>query len=247
MASNLLRSEELTFARDGAQIKAYAAWLRRDERLPAVVVLHDVRGLSAHYRDVAERFAKEGFFALALDLYSREGAPLLPNMDAVFNWMRNLSDERILGDIEGAVRFLSSRPEVRSRSIGIAGFCMGGQYALMSACIAEELAACVSFYGMLRYAERSELRPRSALDMAPELKCPFLGLFGDEDALIPRADVKELEGILRKSNKTFQTKIYPGAGHAFFNDQRLDAYRPEVARDAWQRAIQFLRTHLAPH
>ena len=165
-------------------------------------------------------------------------------MDAVFTWMHNLSDERVLGDIACAVRFLMSRPEVRSRSIGVTGFCMGGQYALMSACQIDHVAACVSFYGMLRYAERTPLKPQSPLDLAPNLKCPYLGLFGDEDALIPRADVKELESTLRKSGKTFQTKIYAGAGHAFFNDQRVDAYRPDVAKDAWQRALQFLRTHL---
>ncbi len=247
MSSTVLRREDLTFVRDHARIKGYAAWLRRDERLPAVIIIHDVRGLSAHYKEIAERVASEGFFALALDLYSREGAPLLPNMDAVFTWMHGLSDQRVLDDIDGAVRFLMSRPEVRSRSIGVAGFCMGGQYALMAACAVERIAACVSFYGMLRYNDRSELKPKSPLDLAPDLKCPYLGLFGDEDALIPRADVKELESILRKNNKTFQTKIYGGAGHAFFNDQRIDAYRPDAAKDAWQRTIQFLRTHLAPH
>lgn len=247
MPNNLLRKEELAFVRDGARVKAYAAWLRRDERLPAIIIIHDVRGLSAHYKDIAERFANEGFFALAVDLYSREGAPLLPNMDAVFTWMRGLSDERVLADVGGAVRFLMSRPEVRNRSIGVTGFCMGGQYALMAASTIDSIAACVSFYGMLRYNERSETKPNSPLDLAANLKCPYLGLFGDEDALIPRADVKELESILRKHNKTFQTKIYAGAGHAFFNDQRLDAYRPEAAKDAWLRAIQFFRTHLAPH
>lgn len=247
MASNPLRREELTFVREHARIKAYAAWLRRDERLPAVVIIHDVRGLSAHYKDIADRFASQGFFALALDLYSREGAPLLPNMDAVFKWMHELNDQRVLDDIDGAVRFLLSRPEVRTRSIGVTGFCMGGQYALMAACAVERIAACVSFYGMLRYDVRTETKPQSPLDLAHDLKCPYLGLFGDEDALIPRADIKELESILRKNNKTFQTKIYGGAGHAFFNEQRIDAYRPEAAKDAWQRTIQFFRTHLAPH
>lgn len=247
MANHQIRKEELSFAREGATIKAYAAWLRRDERLPAIILLHDVRGLSTHYKDVAERFAQEGFFSLAVDLYSREGAPLLPNMDAVFTWMRNLNDARVLADIDATVRFLMSRPEVRSRSIGITGFCMGGQYALMAASSVAHLSACVTFYGMLRYSERSELKPSSPLDLAPQLHCPYLGLFGDEDALIPRADVKELESTLRKANKSFQTKIYGGAGHAFFNDQRVDAYRPEAAKDAWQRALQFFRTHLAPH
>ena len=137
-----------------------------------------------------------------------------------------------------------SRLDVRARSIGITGFCMGGQYALMAACKVEHVAACVSFYGMLRYAEKTEIRPEDPLTLAPQLSCPYLGLFGEEDALIPRADIKELESILRRAGKTFQTKIYAGAGHAFFNDARPDAYRPDAAKDAWTRAINFFRTHL---
>lgn len=232
--------------RGGDRINAYAAWLRRDERLPAVVIIPDVRGLSDHYRDVARRFAEEGFFALAVDLYSREGPPTLPDVESAFRWMRHLDDRRVLADIDGAVRFLGSRPEVRARSIGITGFCMGGQYALMAACSVPSLAACVSFYGMLRYAEKTELKPESPLDLAPRLACPYLGLFGEDDALIPRADIKELESLLRKAARTFQTKVYTGAGHAFFNDQRPEMYRPEAAKDAWARTLSFFRAHLGP-
>jgi len=247
MAATRLSTETFEFFRNGDRIKAFGAWLRREERQPAVIVIHDVRGLSEHYRDITRRIANEGFFALALDLYSREGAPQLPDMDAVFRWMNQLDDRRVLRDIDGAVRFLSARPDVRSRSIGITGFCMGGQYALMAACSVQDISACVSFYGMLRAAQPSELKPESALDMAVRLKCPYLGLFGDNDALIPRADIKELESVLRRGGKTFQTRIYPGAGHAFFNDQRPEAYRPEAAQDAWIRTVSFFRNHLAAH
>lgn len=239
-----LRTEELGFLREGDRIKAYGAWVRRDERLPAIILIPDVRGLTEHYRDVARRLAQEGFFALAIDLYSREGSPELPTVEAAFAWMRQLDDRRVLADIDGAVRFLGTRPEVRVRSIGITGFCMGGQYALMAACGVRNIAACVSFYGMLRYVEKTETKPESPLDMAPRLACPYLGLFGEDDALIPRADYKELEGILRRNGKTFQTKVYSGAGHAFFNDGRPDAYRPDAAKDAWTRTLAFFRSHL---
>ena len=239
-----VRTEDLSFVRAGDRINAYTAFRRREERQPAVLVIPDVRGLSDHYRDIARRFAAEGFFALAIDLYSREGTPSFPDMESVFRWMRQLDDRRVLADIDGAVRFLGSRPEVRPLSIGITGFCMGGQYALMAACAVRHLAACVSFYGMLRYAETNASKPQSPLDLAPNLSCPYLGLFGADDALIPRADIKELEGILRRAGKTFQTKSYPGAGHAFFNDARLDAYRPEAAQDAWMRTLTFFRTYL---
>ncbi len=241
MASARLRTEELGFTRNEQRINVYAAWVRRDERVPGIIIIHDVFGLGEHYRDIARRFAEEGFFALAIDLYSREGAPHLPNAEAALQWMRHLPDQRVLADVDAAVRFLRTRPEVRARSIGITGFCMGGRYAFMAACAVPDIAACVSFYGPLRVAEK----PLGALDLAADLSCPFLGLYGEQDPIIPRADIKELESILRRTEKTFKTKIYPEAGHAFFNDQRPEAYRPEVAQDAWQRTLRFLRTHLS--
>jgi carboxymethylenebutenolidase len=128
--------------------------------------------------------------------------------------------------------------------VGVTGFCMGGQYALMAACTVARLAACVSWYGMLRYAETDDSKPADALTLAPRLGCPYLGLFGGDDPLIPRADVEELRAILARHGKTFEIRVYPGAGHAFFNHTRPDAYRPDAAADAWPRAVAFLRRHL---
>jgi carboxymethylenebutenolidase len=146
----------------------------------------------------------------------------------------------VLGDIDAAIAFLAAQPEVRSDAIGITGFCMGGQYALMAACSSRGLAACVSWYGMLRYAETNATKPASPLDLAPRLACPYLGLFGAEDPIIPTSDVDELRSILRQNGKEFEIEVYEGAGHAFFNDGRPDAYRPQAAAHAWERAIAFL-------
>jgi carboxymethylenebutenolidase len=206
-------------------LHGYGAWPEHGRALPGLVVIPDVRGLTDHYRDIARRFAAEGLFALAVDLYSREGAPDLPDMPAVFAWIRQLPDPRVLADLGAAVQYLQSRSEVR-RPIGITGFCMGGQYALMAACAVDGLAACVSWYGMLRYAEQTAAKPVSPLALAPQLRCPYLGLFGAEDAIIPLADVDELRATLDRAHKTYAIKSYPGAGHAFFNDTRPDAYRP---------------------
>jgi len=237
-----LETGELSFGREG--VRGYAAWPRGAHPLPGLVLVPDVRGLSEHYRDVARRFAAEGFFTLAVDLYSREGAPDLPDMAAVFRWMRALPDRRVLADLAAAVECLAGRSEVRADAIGITGFCMGGQYALMAACTVERLAACVSWYGMLRYAETDDIKPASPLDLAPGLVCPYLGLFGADDAIIPVADVATLGSILTRAEKAFELHVYPGAGHAFFNETRPDAYRPETAADAWRRALGFLRRHL---
>ena len=245
MTDASLAQAELSFTRDATKLHGYGAWPEHGSALPGLVVIPDVRGLTDHYRDVARRFAREGFFALAVDLYSREGAPDLPDMQAVFDWIAALPDSRVLGDLGAAVRYLESRSEVRRDRIGITGYCMGGQYALMAACSVPGLAACVSWYGMLRYAEHNERKPISPLELAPRLACPYLGLFGAEDALIPNPDVDELRAILTREGKTFEIESYAGAGHAFFNDTRPDAYRPAVAAVAWPRAIAFLNAHLA--
>jgi carboxymethylenebutenolidase len=235
---------DVSFPSGGDTVPGHAARPSGGGPFPGLVLVPDVRGLTDHYRDVAQRFAGEGFFTLAVDLYSREGAPDLPDMAAVFRWIRNLPDPRVLGDLGAAVDWLASRPDVRPTAIGVTGFCMGGQYALLSACTLGRLAACVSWYGMLRYAERDARKPASPLDLAPRLVCPYLGLFGAEDAIIPPADIDELRAILTRERKTFDIHVYPGAGHAFFNDTRPDAYRPEAAADAWGRALTFLRRHL---
>ena len=236
--------QSLTFRRNGDTIALHAARPHGEGPFPGLVLIPDVRGVSDHYLDVAGRFAAEGFFTAVVDLYSREGRPDLPDMQAVFDWIAALPDGRVLADLAGAVQAVAEHPDVRANAVGITGFCLGGQYALMAACCNERLAACVSWYGMLRYARHTDNKPADPLEMAPRLHCPYLGLFGAEDALIPTADVEELRAILAREGKTFDIRLYPGAGHAFFNDARPDAYRPEAAADAFPRAVRFLREHL---
>ncbi|MGH7788298.1 MAG: dienelactone hydrolase family protein [Candidatus Binatia bacterium] len=235
---------ELTFQRDGDTIRGYAARPSGAGPFPALVLIPDVHGLAEHYRDLARRFAAEGFFTFAIDLYSRAGAPTLPDPKSIMDWLQAMPDRRVLADLDGAVQHLAALPEVRPDAIGITGFCVGGQYALMAACTTPRLAACVSWYGMLRYAEKPAHRPDSPLDLAPHLHCPYLGLFGAEDGLIPPADVAELRAILEREHKEFEIHTYPGAGHAFFNDSRPASYHPAAAAAAWPRALAFLRAHL---
>lgn len=236
---------EDAFKRDGDEIRAYVARARGAAPRPGLVIIPDVHGLSDHYRDVARRFAAEGYVSLALDLYSREGAPSLADLDAVNRWIAALPDRRVLDDIQGAVAWLRQQPDVRDDAIGVTGYCMGGQYTLMAACALDGIAAAVSWYGMLRYREKNERKPASPLDLAPSLRCPYLGLFGAEDPIIPVADVEELRATLERAGKTFEIEIYEGAGHAFFNDTRPAVYRPAVAAEAWTRATTFLHTHLS--
>jgi carboxymethylenebutenolidase len=237
---------EIQFPNDGATIDGHLALPDDAGRAhPGLVLVPDVRGLYDHYRDVAGRFAAAGFATLAVNLYSREGAPDLADMEAVMRRIATLPDRRVLSDLAAAREHLAARPDIRADAMGITGFCLGGQYALMAACSLTGFQACVSWYGMLRYHEINELKPESPLDMASRLSCPYLGLFGREDALIPRTDVEELARRLAETAQPVEIHSYAGAGHAFFNDSRPEMYRPEAAADAWPRTIAFLQRHLS--
>jgi carboxymethylenebutenolidase len=238
-----LGAEEVSFPSGEHRIRAHLASPGAGSGTRALVLVPDVHGLSDLYREIAQRFAARGLPTLAVDLYSREGAPTLKSPTEAMTWIANLPDPRILGDLQAAVDFLVSSRAYRA--IGITGFCMGGQYALLAACSLRGLAGCVSFYGMLRYGEPSERKPRSPLDAAAELSCPYLGIFGEEDALIPPGDVDQLRERLAAAGKRFEIRSYAGCGHAFLNHTRPDAYRPEAAADAFERAVGFFEKNLS--
>jgi len=208
-----------------------------------VVLLPDVHGLSGLYRHFAARVAGFGTQVLALDPYSREGTPTLPDMEAVERWIAALPDDRVIGDVASAVSHLGSLPGVEGR-VAVLGFCIGGQYALQSACRLPSLAGCVSFYGMLRYHRRDERKPASPLDLAPRLGSPLLGLYGADDPLVPPEDRSELEAILRREGKAFALHVFGGAAHAFANEERPAAWRPEAAAVAWELVRLFLGRRL---
>jgi carboxymethylenebutenolidase len=214
---------------------------------PGVVMVPDVWGLSDHYRGLARRLAGDGFATLAIDPYRKTGRRQITDVAAALAWIRELSDPLVVETIQEATDRLSAGAAVAGRKIGVTGFCMGGQYALLAACGCRGLSACAPFYGMLRYAEGLDPRrkPRSPLDALADLSCPVLGFYGEEDALIPVADVRELEERLAKSGQPGEVRLYPKAGHAFMNDTRPEMYRPAAAADAWPRLVAFLREQLA--
>ena len=166
--------------------------------------------------------------------------------------MRALSDPQVLADLGEGARFLAALPETNGR-VGVLGFCMGGMYALMAGCADLGFSASVPFYGLLSHAHGilhdpagldPAKKPREPLAMAAGLRCPLLAFFGDQDSFIPQTDVQALERALARARAGAEIVVVPGAGHAFMNDTRPDAYRPEAAADAWRRTVEFLRAHL---
>ena len=221
---------------------------------PGIVLVHEVFGTDHFVCDVAARFAAEGYAVLAPDLYSREGlpGPRATDADPAPGWtpeqvraaVGRMPDRRALADLDGAARALGERPDVAADRLAVVGFCMGGNYAYLLGCISDRVAAVVDFYGRIVYPQLSREKPSQPLEMVLNLGCPLLGLFGDEDASIPVADVELMRAALTQAAKTFELHVYEGAGHGFFNHDR-GGWREEAAADAWERTLAFLREWLA--
>ncbi len=209
---------------------------------PVVVVIQEIWGLTPHIKDVADRFAREGYVALAPDMYSREGGAPSQELEILRKVALAIPDSRIVADLRAACAFLRRRPEARGDRIAAIGFCMGGAWALLLACH-EPIQAAADFYGRVRYPDLTEAKPKHPIDYAEDLRCPLLGIFAGVDQGIPVEHVRDLEAACRRHGKTVEFHVYGGAPHAFFNDHR-ESYREREARDAWAKTLAFFGRHL---
>lgn len=220
---------------DGVTVRAYLVAQQGTAKRPAIIVVQEWWGLNDHVKDIARRYAQEGYIVIAPDLYSRLGNKVTTNSDEAGKLMSALKQEDGLKDLQATIAYLKTVPEVDAARIGVTGFCMGGSYALMLPCVSPDIKAAVPFYGQVP-------SPDTPLQ---QLASPVLYIYGEEDGWITKADVQRLANALKKYNKPGEIKTYPGATHAFFNDTRKDVYKQAEAKDAWGRALKFFKQHLA--
>ena len=203
---------------------------KENGKYPAVIVIHEIWGLVDHVKDVTMRLAREGYVALGVDLF--EGKTV-SKLEEGRKFREQFTEEKILEDLNRAFGYLKSLPFVNPKRIGSIGFCMGGGLSLLFACRNKELAAAVVFYG----------RNPSPIDQIKSIQRPILGNYAGADMAITESDINLLKETLTKYGKTLDIKTYTGAPHAFFNDTR-ENYRPEAAKDAWKRTLQFYGKYL---
>ena len=229
-----LKEMMVQYPSEGATVRAYLAGIKGNAKRPAIIVVQEWWGLNDHMKDIAHRYAKEGYIAIVPDLYSRLGNKVTTSSDEAGKLMGMLKQDDGLKDLRATIAYLKTVPEVNAAKIGVTGFCMGGSYALMLPCTTSDIKAAVPFYGQV-----------PSPDMPIQnLACPVLYIYGEEDGWITKTDVQRLANALKKYNKPGEIKTYPGAPHAFFNDTRKDVYKPAEAKDAWTRALAFFKQHL---
>lgn len=221
-------------ATDGASIGAYLTRPKGDEKRPAVIVIHDAGALDDHNRDIGRRLAKAGYVALVADLLSRQGGTAsFPDRDAVAQGISKTDQESIIKDPTAAVNYLKGQRFVLSNKVGVVGFCWGGGNSLLIATRNKDFAAVVVYYG----------RNPKNLDDVQNINAPVLAHYGELDKPIT-SEMPKLEEAMKKYGKSFEYKVYAGAPHAFNGDNRPDRYRPEAAKEAWNRTLQFFKAHL---
>lgn len=226
-------SETAQFVSDQATIKAFLAHPTQRPPAPAVVIIHEWWGLNDHIKDLARRFAGEGYVALAPDLYSRLGNKVTSDPNEAATLMNALSSQHALRDLNASVLYLKRQSFVEPLSIGVVGFCMGGTLALTLATHNSDLKAAVIFYGKVPPIETLEY-----------LLCPVLYHYGEQDGWVTKQEVDRLRQGLAQFGKPGEVAVYADGPHAFFNDTRPDVYREREAKQAWQRTLRFLKQHL---
>jgi carboxymethylenebutenolidase len=198
--------------------------------LPGLIIIQEWWGLNDHIKDVADRFAGEGYAVLAPDLYHGKETK---DPEEAGRLMQSLGQDEAITVLNGAVEYLKSQGNIESERIGVTGFCMGGTYALLLPCLNGSIKAAAPFYGDV---------PTD--DVIKNLSAPVLFIGAENDPWITLEKMDRLKDALTKFNKDGEVKVYSGVGHAFFNDTRKDAYDREAAQDAWASVIQFFRTNL---
>lgn len=225
-AQAAIKTETVRYKSGNETVSGYLALPTTPGRHPALVVIHEWWGLVPWVKEQADKFAGEGYVALAVDLYRGKTTN---NPTIAHEMSSSLPPQRAMRDLKAAFTYLSHRSDVEPGKIGDVGWCFGGGWALRLATQEPKLAACAVNYGEL---------PTSAAAIRA-IRCPVLGNFGGIDTVISPAKVHAFEAAMRREGKSLNAKIYPGAPHAFEDPVNKSRYRPQAAADAWARMTAF--------
>ncbi|HSE86375.1 MAG TPA: dienelactone hydrolase family protein [Candidatus Binatia bacterium] len=228
-------THNVTYEGKAGPVGGFLARPMKAGQYPGVIVIHENRGLVDYTRDVARRFAKEGYVALAPDFLSRQGGTMKANPKG--GGLPNIGElapaQGVVEDAEAGIRYLRVLPDVRRDRMGVVGFCWGGGMAFITATQARDVKATVVYYGS----------SPSQLDLVKNIQGPVMAHYGQKDERINKG-IPDTEAAMKKYNKAYDYKIYPGAQHAFDNDTDPARYDAKASKEAWDRTMEFFKKQL---
>jgi carboxymethylenebutenolidase len=239
-AEGLVAGEVKIPVADG-EIPAYRAMPAKGGPFPVVLVVQEIFGVHEHIKDVCRRFAKEGFCAVAPELYARQGdVSKYTDYKQIFaEVVSKVPDAQVMADLDAAVAWAAKSSGGDAARVGVTGFCWGGRITWLYAAHSPSLKAGVAWYGRL-VGEPTPLQPKYPIDVAAQLKAPVLGLYGGQDQGIPLADVEKMRAALAAAKSPSEIFVYPDAPHGFHADYR-PSYREADAKDAWRRCLEWFQ------
>jgi carboxymethylenebutenolidase len=230
---------------DGHEIEAYVATPLDADSFGGVVVIHHMPGYDTSTKEITRKFAAHGYLAIMPNLYYREGPDASPDDAAAAARAKGgVPDERLIGDVSGAIDYLRGQPGCNGK-VGVIGYCSGGRQSFIAACHLP-LQAAVDCYGggVANVPAQAPASMTPYIGLAKELSCPLLGLFGADDQFPPPAETAELSSALDSFDKPHEFHTFAGAGHAFFSVER-PSYRVDAANEGWAKIWDFYGQHLA--
>lgn len=237
-----LEAGEVQIPTNDGTLPAYFARPARQGSFPIVLVNEEIFGVHEYIADVCRRLAKLGYLAVATEYYARIGdlSKMTDVAQIVTNVISKAPDAQYMADLDSTAAW-AARNHGNASRMGVIGFCRGGRQTWLYAAHNEHLKAAVAFYGPLG-GTPTPIQPRTALELADQIKCPLLGLYGGKDPGIPLDLVRQAEGKAKAAHKTVDIVIYPDAPHGFHADYR-PSYRQADAEDAWKRALAWLERY----
>jgi len=238
-----LTAGEVKIPTGDVEIPAYRAMPAKGGPFPIVLVVQEIFGVHEHIKDVCRRFAKEGYLAVAPELYARQGDPTkFTDYKQLFaEIVGKVPDEQVMSDLDATVAWAGKSGSGDVKRVGVTGFCWGGRITWLYCAHSPQVKAGVAWYGRL-VGEASPLQPKYPIDVVADLKAPVLGLYGGQDQGIPLADVEKMRAALAAAKNPSEIVVFPDAPHGFNADYR-PSYRAEDAREGWRQALAWFRRH----
>jgi carboxymethylenebutenolidase len=217
----------------------YQARPATGSNFPIILVISEIWGVHEWVKDCTRRFAKQGYLAVAPELFQREGGVgQIPDIQAILKIVLAVPRKQLLGDITAADDWAKKQPGARTDRVGVTGWCWGGSTVYQVAATNPDIKAAVAWYGPPARPYPDSPNPVTGFDVVKDIKAPFLGLYGGKDQGPTPADATKFVDLLKQTNKNAEFVIYPDAGHAFFADYR-PSYNAEASADAWKRCTAF--------
>ena len=241
-----LLAGEVTIESGGFRMPVYRAVQAGRTNAPVVLVISEIFGVHEHIADVAARFARAGYFAIAPELFARQGDPGSYGEMArlIAEVVNKTPDADVMKDLDACVAWARTQGADAGR-VGVTGFCWGGRITWLYAAHSPAVKAGVAWYGRLNSPAPTPLQPRHPIDLVGQLQAPVLGLYGAEDTGIPLSSVDAMKQALAGGSAAARRSefvVYPAAPHAFHADYR-PSYRKEAAEDGWKRCLDWFSTH----